>query len=147
MTRPKPSQSRKALMSSTDALDSIEIPDSTTFDFESLVGGEFDFSGVDGYRFKLDNVVYEAVEGEHETSPWQRDLARVEIYQGNSVALDLPIARVVVERGAFSDEIYELVDLHDGHCWLCFGTEIGDTSERYARLFTFEYTPKAPGEQ
>lgn len=99
-------------------------------DFDELVGQEFDFYGVDGQCFKLDEKVYEAAE---------RD--EVKVCHDRHRFHELPIARVVVENGAFSDEVYELVDLHDGHCWLQFGTEPHCEKCRES-LFVFEFTPK-----
>jgi hypothetical protein len=106
-----------------------------SIDFEELVGQEFDFYGVDGNCFKLDDVAYETIDGD--------GLDEVRICHDQHRFHELPIARVVVEGAAFSDEVYELIDLHDGHRWLAFGTEICFTSERsYDVPFLFEYTPK-----
>ena len=106
-------------------------------DFAEMIGGEFDFYGCDGQRINLDGLVYEVVGDE--------DCAFFEVVLSDDTSgfHELPIARVVVEGAAFNDEGYELIDLHDGHCWLRFETLINDTSERsYDREFAFEYTPK-----
>ena len=98
-------------------------------DFDDMVGGEFDFYGCDGQCFSLDGLVYEVGED-----------GDVGLASDRSGFHALPIARVVVEHACFNDSGYELIDLHDGHCWLCFGEELVDTD--YATQFVFEYTPK-----
>ncbi len=103
-------------------------------DFDELIGEEFDFYGVDGQCFKLDGNVYEAVEGDE-------GLDEVRISHDKHSFHELPIARVVIENGAFTDDVYELTDLHDGHCWLSFGNEYADSSEHCAS-FLFDYFPK-----
>lgn len=109
-----------------------------TIDFDELVGQEFDFYGVDGQCFKLDDMVYEAIENDHR-------LDEVRICHDQHRFHELPIARVVIENGSFADDVYDVVDLHDGHCWLNFGTEYDETSERsYDALFVFDYFPKVP---
>lgn len=113
-----------------------------TIDFEDLVGEEFDFYGVEGNCFKLNNTIYEAIEGEE-------GLDEVRVRRGEKYDFHTsPIARVVIENGAFNDESYQLTDLHDGHCWLEFGTTLTafyDVSKRTIYTgFVFEYTPKAP---
>ena len=110
-------------------------------DFDDLVGLEYDFYGCDEQRFKLDDQVYEVIGDD--------DCAFFAVVESSDHRgfHDLPIARVVVEFAAFNDEGYELIDLHDGHCWLRFETLINDTSERsYDTVFVFEYTPKEPGD-
>jgi hypothetical protein len=108
----------------------------TSEDLEALVGLEADFYGVDGTCFKLDDVVYEAIEDE-------AGLRELRVCHDPHRFHRLPIARVVVEQTAFSDECYELIDLHDEHSWLTFGTEIYDLEGEAHGKFTFDYTPKA----
>ena len=105
---------------------------STEFDFDELEGSGFDFYGVDGQCFKLDEVVYEVIdEGEV--------LHRVEICHDHHSFHDLPIARVVIERSEFAGTFYSLFDLHDSHCWLHFGT----ACDEYDPGFIFDYTPNS----
>ena len=107
------------------------------FDVNDLVGEEFDFYGVDGNCFNLDDRIYEALEGD--TSMDEIVLCSHSHHDFHIV----PIARVVVEQAAFDDEAYELIDLHDGHCWLSVGTEItGYNGHAYDTAFIFDYTPR-----
>lgn len=96
-------------------------------DFEDLVGQEYDFYGCDEQRFKLDDQVYEVVDGEIMES------------SDRSGFHELPIARVVIEADAMCDEGYEINDLHDGHCWLNFGFGCHCWPGKHD---FFEYTPK-----
>lgn len=98
-------------------------------DVDNLVGGEFDFYGAADQRFNLDGLIYEV-----------DDDGNVTLSDDHSGFHELPIARVVVEYAASN---YELIDLHDGHCWLCFGEELIDVSrDRYSTQFVFDYSPK-----
>ena len=109
----------------------------SNFDFDELIDGEFDFYGADDDCFRLDNVTYEAVEDDNR-------LDEVRVCTEKHSFHEVPIARVVVEEDG---GIYRLIDLHDGHCWLQFGTEVRDTSERsFDTWFVFEYFPKGPGD-
>lgn len=93
------------------------------FDFDDLVGEEFDFFyGASEPFFKLDDTTYEV----------QQDGEVVEA-EGSLPDFGLPIARVIVEGDGFL--AYELIDLHDEHCWLRIGTD-------YLGNFIFDYTPK-----
>ena len=110
----------------------------TCFDFDELTGGEeFDFYGVDEQRIRLDDITYQVIDSDSEDDYY--------VAIATQPIDGLPIARVVVEDDCSG--IYELVDLHDGHCWLRFGLEVRDTSERsYETKFVFEYFPKGPGD-
>jgi hypothetical protein len=114
---------------------------STEFDFESLVGTEADFYGVDNHCFKLDDVIYESVEDEDDGYRSMLDCVQInEEAKASKIFFGLPIARVVVESeddGYFRG--YKLTDLHDSHEWLRFGTE--DYDDWYP-MFRFEYSPK-----
>jgi hypothetical protein len=96
---------------------------------------------VDNNCFKLDSVVYEAVEDEEDG--YRSCLGCVETRDVESkIFFRTPVARVVIENaneGSF--EGYKLTDLHDGHEWLRFGT---DNSDDWYPSFTFDYTPKPP---
>ena len=111
-----------------------------SFDFYELLGGEFDFYGVDDQCFKLDDTAYEAIENDSRLDEI-RECDHWQYHQFHA----LPIARVVIEESEDGNVYgYQLTDLHDGHCWLRVGTEDRFTSERsYDTLFTFDYTPKA----
>jgi hypothetical protein len=116
---------------------------STELDFETMVGMEADFYGVDNNSFKLDDVVYEAIEDEEDG--YRSCLGCIEINEearASKIFFRMPVARVVVESeddGYFKG--YKLTDLHDGHQWLRFGTS--DYDDWYP-CFTFEYSPKPP---
>lgn len=100
-------------------------------DVDDLVGGEFDFYGVDGQRFNLDGLVYEVDD--------EGDVSLVNDHSGFHA---IPIARVVVEHDCVCCDVYVLVDLHDGHEWLRFGTGYDDEGEMHFDVF--DYTPKPP---
>lgn len=108
-------------------------------DVWDLVGGEFDFYGVDAQCFNLDGLVYEVVEDAD-------SFDEIRICNDRHGFHDLPIARVAVEEADIG--IYVLNDLHDDHCWLKFGTEYQcDERGRVVRQsFVFEYSPKEPGD-
>jgi hypothetical protein len=112
---------------------------STEIDFDDLVGAEADFYGVDNNCFKLNDVVYEAVEDEEDG--YRSSLGCVETRDIESkIFFGMPIARVVIEsadEGSFDG--YKLTDLHDGHEWLRFGT---DDYDDWYPCFRFEYSPK-----
>lgn len=101
------------------------------FDFDDLVGEELDFYGVDGQRFRLDEVTYEVFEG----------VRSFHIEISDKPIEGLPIARVYVDNGAFNDDSFELIDLHDDHTWLSFGTHY-KFLVRGEDEFYFDYTPK-----
>lgn len=109
------------------------------FDFEDLIDEKLDFYGVDGNCFKLNDTVYEAVENEADYHSMLDCIEAVE-NEAELIFFKTPIARIVIENIyelAFAG--YRLVDLHDGHEWLRFGT--GDYDD-YDPYFVFEYTPK-----
>jgi hypothetical protein len=111
--------------------------DVALFDFSDFIGQEFDFYGVDGQRFRLDDTTYEIIEDENGCSDIVISDVRIE---------GLPIARVVVENVAFGDDCCELHDLHDDHCWLEFGTTYEEVASDGNARFVFEYSPKGPAD-
>ena len=108
-------------------------------DVWDLIGGEFDFYGVDGQRFNLDGLVYEVVEDDD-------SFDEIRICDDRQGFHGLPIARVAVEEDDIG--IYALNDLHDDHCWLKFGTEYrcDERGRVVGQSFVFEYTPKESGD-
>lgn len=105
-----------------------------------MVGQEFDFYGVCSNEFKLDDTVFEALEDE--SDGYRSYLASIERTVSQGIFFKMPLARVkVVEsssrRGTF--EGWSLVDVEDGHEWLCVGTDYCDD---YYPCFTFDYQPK-----
>jgi len=128
-------------MSSTE---NHECPDSLDIkgenDFEELEGCEFDFYGVDNNCFKLDDVVYEAIEDEDDGLRSMLGCVEVSDAKGK-IFFQTPVGRIVIEKvddDGFDG--YRLTDLHDGHCWLRFGT---DNYDDYYPMFRFDYTPKS----
>jgi hypothetical protein len=114
----------------------------TKSDFDDLVGNEFDFYGVYNNCFKLDDKVYEAIEDD--SDGWRSSLDCVQVHVADDteklIFFGMPVARVVIEKVDENDfEGYKLIDLHDEHCWLRFGT--GDYDDWYP-FFVFEYSPK-----
>lgn len=113
---------------------------------EELVGKEFDFYGVDNQVFKLDDIVYEALEDE--ADGYRSCLDSVVVKDpAEFILFRTPIARVRVEDSDNDPGDFEglrLVDTVDGHVWLRLGT--GNTSDYYP-YFVFDYYPKAPKEQ
>lgn len=101
-----------------------------SFDFNDLVGGEFDFYGIDDHRFRLDDTTYEVTETSN---------GECEVVVSHHAINGLPIARVVVETCAFDDDCYELRDLHDDYVWLEFGSAYDGNDCLY---LIFEYSAK-----
>lgn len=98
----------------------------------------FDFYGVCHTKFKLDDIVWEAVEDEDDGYRSYLETVRA-LSNGDSTFFATPIAKVKVvkvEDGYF--EGYQLVDVDNGHVWLSVGTSNMDDWYPY---FTFEYTP------
>lgn len=109
--------------------------------FDTLIGNEFDFYGVDWNSFKLDDKIWEAVEDEDDG--YRSYLGSIEMRdtQGMIFAL-MPIARVRLEHWEdCHEDVYVLRDVLDDHIWLRFGTNEMDD---YYPYFVFDYKPKAP---
>lgn len=105
---------------------------------KDLIGKEFDFFGVDGFRFKLDDIILEAIEdgGDGYRSYLGSIAVRPET---TNIFFDKPIARIRVEDYAAIIG-YRLIDIMDGHEWLLIGT---DNYDDYYPCFMFLYQPKA----
>ena len=111
------------------------------FDFNSLVGKEYKFYGIDNNQFKLDKVVYEALEDAEDGYRSYMDSVVVKdveksIFFRQSIAV---VKLVDCDERDFSG--YALIDITDNHMWLKFGT---DNSDSYYPYFVFEYSPKEP---
>ena len=109
--------------------------------FDEMVGQQFKFYGVYCNCFKLDKLVYEAVEDEDDG--YRSCLNEVVLVdKGSMIFQRRMLARVVVGEADHGDfEGWQLIDAKDGHVWLRFGT---DHVDDYYPMFTFEYQPKAP---
>jgi len=129
----------------------IELSPCGVDELQSLVGKEYDFHGVDNHCFKLDDMIFEAIEDESDGyRSYLESVRRHDSWKRNFFAT--PIARVVVVEDNVShsprrkhpptdDSCYVLRDVADGHVWLRFGTENLDD---YYPYFVFEYQPKRP---
>jgi len=132
-------------------------------DPEHFVGQIFDFYGAQNNCFKLNGIVFEAIEnpedgyrsnyemllippnGNNMTGFFPTPLAKVEVRRlGENEEIknfsDLPPSQ---HSGyyEYSDEGYFLKDITDGHIWLSFGTSLVDD---YYPCFMFEYCAKEP---
>jgi len=107
--------------------------------FESLVGQEFGFYGVDNNAFKIGRFVFEALEDEDDG--YRSYLGSVEVKDPEGlIFFGRSVAKVRLEEYSFGDfEGYRLVDVVGGHVWLKFGT---DHAYDYYPCFIFEYLPK-----
>lgn len=111
--------------------------------FESLIGKEHKFYGVDNYCFKLGNRIFEAVEDE--SDGYRSYLGSVELIgDPKGFGLIFPrysFARVRLEESysGCDFEGYQIVDLDDGHVWLRFGTE---HAWDYYPVFVYAYSAK-----
>jgi hypothetical protein len=112
-----------------------------TESFEKLSGSEHDFFGVDANSFKLDDMVWCAIEDA--CDGYRSYLGSIEETKPEGlIFISSPLARVRIERYEQStDEGFRLIDVSDGHCWLRVGT---DNTDDYYPYFVFEYAPK-PG--
>jgi len=125
--------------------------------FEDLIGKTFDFYGVAGTMFKLDDMIFHAIEAE--TLGWADEyddrprtgyyLKEIEHLDPEWVPVDawflaIPLARVKIFREGVSGGMwcgydyngYTLVDDRD-HVWLSLGTRDG-------MEFRFMYEPPDP---
>lgn len=109
------------------------------------IGVEADFYGVDCNAFKLNNIVFEAVEDENDGYRSMMSELRIIENKENLIFFETPVARIRIEKrneGYYGDQSFEgynLVDINDGFIWLTFGTDMSDT---YYPSFTFYYQHK-----
>lgn len=108
------------------------------------LGKAMTFSGVDNNQFKLDGVVYEALEDP--SDGYRSYLGSVEVKDtSNSIFFPNAIDVVYVEEDKSHprdndnpNEGYKLVSILTGYVWLEFGTSYGDS---YYPCFYFNYHP------
>jgi len=113
----------------------------TNFNFDALLGKKYAFYGVCDCKFKLDKVIYEAMEDENDG---YRSMLGCVIAKEpeDGIFFKSPIANVwLVYEESDCDDNYKLIDITDGHVWLRFGT---DNTDDYYPYFVFEYSPKEP---
>ncbi len=107
--------------------------------FDALLDSEADFYGVDCNQFKLDDAIWEAVEDKADGYRSMLDVVlNRHLSDGIFFARALARVRIISHDDGF-DDLYKLVDVTDGHCWLRFGT--GRYWDDYP-LFIFDYCPK-----
>jgi len=101
----------------------------------------FKFYGVCNNLYKLNDVVWEAMEDESDGyRSYLESIVRVDGDRG--IFFSSPLATVTVEKSTeYPDDGFKLVDIEDGHVWLEVGT---DNYDDYYPCFRFEYHPKSP---
>lgn len=100
----------------------------------------FQFYGVDCNRYKLDNVIWEAMEDE--SDGYRSYLGSIEVSKNedSSIFFSESLAEVKIEKVETEDlKGWNLVDTKDNHVWLFVGTNHYDS---YYPCFRFEYHPK-----
>lgn len=108
------------------------------------LGKAMAFFGVDNNQFKLDGIVYEALEDP--SDGYRSYLGSVEVKDtSTSIFFPNPIDVVYVtednvqkDRAERASEGYKVISAITGHVWLEFGTEYFDA---YYPSFYFNYTP------
>jgi len=112
-------------------------------DPNDMIGEEFEFFGANLNEFKINGIIYEAVEDEDDgLRSMMSGILKKEEEEADGIFFDQPIASVCLE-GCYDNyfEGFQLVDTDDGHIWLRFGTDYNDD---YYPCFVFEYNPKDP---
>lgn len=102
---------------------------------------EFNFYGVDGNCYKLDDTIWEAMEDE--SDGYRSYLGSIEqIFTDKLIFFKDALAKVTVQEFE-GDNVkgWNLVDVTDNHIWLFVGT---DYQNDYYPCFRFEYHPKPP---
>ena len=110
--------------------------------FELLEGKTFYFYGVVNNMFKLDELVFEALEDPDDG--YRSSLGAILVREDTKLFHRLPIAKVIVDginngsmdKGGIDGHV--LRDVDTNHIWLKIGT--GDTDDYYP-YFAFNYTP------
>lgn len=112
--------------------------------FESLVGFEYDFYGVDGNSFCIGlegkKCAFEAIEDP--ADGYRSYLESVQVSTSDKIFFPTALGRVLLKRSTNYDlKGYCLKDVDTGHKWLEFGT---DECDDYYPLFTFRYRARPP---
>lgn len=99
----------------------------------------FDFYGVCGSRYKLDDTVWEAVEDP--SDGYRSYLLSIEIVgDSTDIFFENSLGKVFVQECPEYNG-WKIVCEKTGHIWLKIGT---DYSDSYYPSFRFEYVPKDP---
>lgn len=108
-------------------------------EWEECVGEEFLFYGVDNETFKLNDIIWEAIEGDSDS--YRSELAGVQAVTKKGIFFREPVAIVRVEVDEAGDNSgYKLVDIEYDHTWVEMGT---NSSDSYYPMFYFNYYPRA----
>jgi hypothetical protein len=116
-------------------------------EFSEVEGKEFPFYGIDGYSFKLGDMVFEALEDP--CDGYRSYLGSIEVVERTGIFFPNPIATVKIVPydseykydSTRSNIGHKLVDVEDGHVWLEVGT---DAYDDWYPCFAFRYQPKSP---
>lgn len=97
------------------------------------------FYGVAGNFFRLNDMVFEAVEDPDDGYRSALDTIRV-ANSDNLIFLKLPLAEVKICEASATQTFdgYEIFDVETNHIWLTVGTQ--DANDYYP-MFTFNYSP------
>ena len=112
--------------------------------FDSLVGYEYDFYGVDNNTFCIGVDGHRCAFEAHEDPEdgWRSHLSTVEVSTTDQVYFSESLGRTILDFYEDYDFIgYVVRDVTTGHEWLKFGT---DHTDEYYPLFTFAYRVMMP---
>lgn len=109
--------------------------------FVSMVGGEYDFYGMEHNAVKLNDMIFEILEDPNDGYRSYLGAVRIADSDSQYIFFRRSLAKIRIE--AIDDgEIfmgYYLVDVKDNHVWCRIGTSYVDD---YYPSFTCEYSPK-----
>lgn len=90
-------------------------------------------------QFQLGDVIFEVLEDE--SDGYRSYMKAVQIVDQNAKRKEGDLlAEIIIQIASNSNfDGFDLVDTHDGHTWLSFGT---DNSDDYYPSFTFYFQPK-----
>ena len=102
-----------------------------------LENKEFYFYGSNGNKFKLDDLVFEALEDPNDG--YRSSLGAIVVRNDKSIFQRKPLAKVRMEILELNDSYYHvLIDINTNHEWLRIGT--GDIDDYYP-YFVYDYNP------
>tara|TARA_Y100001973_G_C5198178_1_gene335762 strand:- start:1652 stop:2161 length:510 start_codon:yes stop_codon:yes gene_type:complete len=118
--------------------------------FISMVGGEYDFYGMDHNAIKLNDMIFEILEDPDDGYRSYLGAARIPLQDHNYIFFPNPIAKIRLitsDKISWRKEInndfngYVILDLRDNHIWALIGT--GNIDDYYP-YFECRYFPKSP---